>query len=79
MKEKLFNLQVPFRKGGEGAIDVDLMTDCLVASFRIGPRKALGSLFPECVHPDAPSHFKMVLVKGLLRIAKEGRSFVFIY
>lgn len=73
LKEKLFNTQVPFRKGGDnGAIDVDLMTDCLVSSFRIGPRKALGSLFPECVHADAPPHFKMVLVKGLLRIAKEG-------
>jgi hypothetical protein len=75
LKEKLFNPTVPFRKGGDnGVIDVDLMTDCLVSSFRISPRKVLTSLFPDCVHPDAPPHFKMVMVKGLLRIAKEGSN-----
>lgn len=75
MKDKLFNTTVPFRKGGEnGPIDLDLMTDSLVSSFRINPRKVLTSLIPECVHADAPPHFKMVLVKSLLRIVKEGKD-----
>lgn len=74
LKERLFNPTTPFRKGGDGPIDVELMTDSLVASFRINPRKVLSSLFPECVHLDAPPHFKMVIVKGLLRIAKEGSN-----
>jgi len=75
LKEKLFNPSVPFRQGGDtGTIDIDLMTDCLVSSFRINPRKVLSALFPECVHPDAPPHFKMVVVKSLLRIAREGKN-----
>ncbi|KAF2077194.1 hypothetical protein CYY_001515 [Polysphondylium violaceum] len=69
LKERLFgNQRVP-----EGPNELDLMTDCLVSSFRISPRKVT-TLIPDCLNPDSPPHFKMVLVKSLLRIAREGSS-----
>eukprot|EP01113_Clastostelium_recurvatum_P009144 TRINITY_DN1436_c0_g1_i2.p1 TRINITY_DN1436_c0_g1~~TRINITY_DN1436_c0_g1_i2.p1 ORF type:complete len:2696 (+),score=879.69 TRINITY_DN1436_c0_g1_i2:238-8325(+) len=67
LRERLFD-----PKGDRAGSDVDLMTDCLVALFRISPRKALSTLFPDCIVAEAPLHFKMVLVKGLLRIVQEG-------
>eukprot|EP01132_Coremiostelium_polycephalum_P003622 gene3622-4511_t len=68
LKERLFNNQRI-----EGPNELDLMTDCLVSSFRISPRKVT-TLIPDCLSPDSPPHFKMVLVKSLLRIAVEGNS-----
>ncbi|GAM17779.1 hypothetical protein SAMD00019534_009540 [Acytostelium subglobosum LB1] len=68
LKERLFNpARVP-----DGPNDIDLMTDCLVSSFKISPRK-ISILIPDNI-PDLPAHFKMVLVKSLLRIAQEDSS-----
>ncbi|EFA82125.1 neurofibromin [Heterostelium album PN500] len=68
LKERLFNVA----RTPDGPNDIELMTDCLVSFFKISPRKVL-TLIPENL-ADTPPHFKMVLVKSLLRIAQEDSA-----
>eukprot|EP01090_Pellita_catalonica_P017046 TRINITY_DN5062_c0_g4_i1.p1 TRINITY_DN5062_c0_g4~~TRINITY_DN5062_c0_g4_i1.p1 ORF type:complete len:2520 (+),score=346.34 TRINITY_DN5062_c0_g4_i1:70-7629(+) len=51
---------------------VKLMTDCLVASFRLSPRKILNSLCTEFLKKEYPPVFKMTLVSTFQTIVDEG-------
>jgi hypothetical protein len=53
---------------------VKLMTESLVASYRLSPNKVLNTLLPEFLKPDAPHHFKIALVNAFLRITIEGEK-----
>ncbi|KAF0455119.1 gtpase-activator protein for ras-like gtpase [Gigaspora margarita] len=66
---KLFNPAKPFPN--EMNVDHRLMTDCLTALFRLNPRKTQESLIPSCLQDNAPSAFKLVLVKSCNSIASE--------
>ncbi|KYR01829.1 hypothetical protein DLAC_01846 [Tieghemostelium lacteum] len=66
LKERLFNVT----RQPEANNELDLMTDCLVSSFRIQPRK-ITTLIPDCLSPEVPQHFRMVYVRSLLRIAQD--------
>ncbi len=50
------------------------MTNCLLASFRLSPRKVVNSLFTEFLKPEYQSIFKLVLVHTLQRIVDEGNT-----
>jgi len=71
LKERLFNPQVLFKTSGGN--EVELMTDCLIASFRLSPRKVVNSLFTDFLKPNFPPIFKLVLVNTLQRIVDEGK------
>lgn len=71
LTDKLFNPQHPF-KDADGAVDEALMVDCLFSFFLISPRKVILSLFPICLDGDSPTFFRRVLVKTVMRIAKES-------
>ncbi|CAG8517845.1 8557_t:CDS:10 [Diversispora eburnea] len=69
LTEKLFDPSKPFPN--ENHIDQQLMIDCLVALFRLNPKKTLHSLVPICLQENAPGIFKLVLVKSCNAIASE--------
>ncbi|EGG19811.1 neurofibromin [Cavenderia fasciculata] len=69
LKERLFNKERTL----ETPNDLDMMIECLVSSFKISPRKVT-TLIPDCLNPDTPPHFRMVLVRSLLRIAREDAA-----
>ncbi|CAG8450213.1 2329_t:CDS:10 [Ambispora leptoticha] len=69
LKEKLFDPNQPFIT--EAHVDQRLMTDCLTALFRLNPRNALHSLIHVCLQRNAPSAFKLVLVKSCFVLASE--------
>jgi len=69
LKERLF---VPQK--GEFTLDRAVMVDCLVAFFRLSHRKVMNSLFNDCLRPEYPPAFRLVLVECLLRIVREGAS-----
>ncbi|CAG8783968.1 23848_t:CDS:2, partial [Cetraspora pellucida] len=69
LKSKLFNPACPFPN--ENRVDHRLMTDCLTALFRLNPRKTQESLISLCLQDNAPSAFKLVLVKSCNSIASE--------
>lgn len=71
LDEKLFDPKTPF-KNSDGDIDVKLMTESLVSSFRLSPNKVLNTLLPDFLKPDAPYHFKIALVNAFVRITIEG-------
>eukprot|EP01088_Endostelium_zonatum_P001228 TRINITY_DN1152_c0_g1_i1.p1 TRINITY_DN1152_c0_g1~~TRINITY_DN1152_c0_g1_i1.p1 ORF type:complete len:2790 (-),score=689.70 TRINITY_DN1152_c0_g1_i1:4-8373(-) len=57
---------------------VQVMTDCLVAMFRMSARKILMSLCPKFLSKDYPPVFKMVLINTFQTIRDEGeKPFVF--
>ena len=67
LKDRLFDPQNPFTNQ-DGIVDQQIMIDCLRASFRLNSRNVIWSLFPICLQDDAPSIFKLVLVKSCLQI-----------
>jgi len=73
LKDRVFNPSQLF-KGADGNVDRGLMVDCLVALFRLSHRKVMASLFQDCLKPESPALFRMVLVECLLRIAREGSN-----
>eukprot|EP01087_Luapelamoeba_hula_P001442 TRINITY_DN1115_c0_g1_i1.p1 TRINITY_DN1115_c0_g1~~TRINITY_DN1115_c0_g1_i1.p1 ORF type:complete len:2561 (-),score=353.59 TRINITY_DN1115_c0_g1_i1:117-7799(-) len=72
LKGCLFNHTTLFRtsQGNE----VPLMTNCLLASFRLSPRKVVKELFAEFLQPDHAPIFKLVLINTLQLIVDEGAS-----
>ncbi|KAL6048750.1 Neurofibromin 1 [Balamuthia mandrillaris] len=72
LKERLFNPERPFQMSGGD--EVQLMTDCLIATFRLSPRKVVNSLFTDFLSKEFPPVFKLVLVNTLQRIVDEGQS-----
>ena len=75
LKDRLFN-QTQLFKNSEGNVDEPIMVDCLVSLFMLSSRKVSNSLFQEFFEGSSPnaSLFKRVLLKTLVRIAKEGAS-----
>ncbi|CAJ0643714.1 10011_t:CDS:10 [Entrophospora sp. SA101] len=72
LQKKLFDPVRPFPS--EQNIDQRLMSDCLLALFRLNPQQTLGSLVKICLQDDAPIAFKSVLVKSCYGIALEEKS-----
>jgi hypothetical protein len=48
-----------------------LMADCIVAIYRLDPDKALNALIPICFDNNAPTSFKLGVVKAVVAIASE--------
>lgn len=71
LKERLFNPASPF-KPSDGN-EVQIMTDCLLASFRLSHVKGVKS-FTDLLAKDFPPVYKLVLVNTLQRIVDEGAS-----
>ena len=69
LQSRLFNASAALKS--ESSFDERLMTDFLLSSFFLSPRKVVNSLFAQCVKADSPSIFKRVLVNTLYRIASE--------
>ncbi|CAG8615452.1 22543_t:CDS:2, partial [Racocetra persica] len=69
---KLFDPGRPFTSDQQ--IDQKLMTECLTALFRLN-KDTLGNLIPVCLAENAPSTFKLVLVKSCYAIASEENRF----
>jgi hypothetical protein len=69
LKQRVFDMQTPF-KTSEGN-EVQLMTDCLLASFRLNSRKVVNESFTTFLNADQ-SVFKLVLVNTLQRVVDEG-------
>lgn len=65
LKERLFNPAVPF-KHSDGN-EVQIMTDCLLASFRLSPVKGVKS-FTDLLGKEYPPVYKLVLVLSLIHI-----------
>jgi hypothetical protein len=63
----LFNAKSTPREGDEA-----LMTNLLVASFRLSPTKITTQLFPQCLGIDAHVIFQQVGIAALLKIARDG-------
>merc|ERR1712000_187816 len=66
---RLFNAQAAMKS--ETSFNETLMTDFLLSSFYLSPRKIISSLFAECVKNSSPQLFKRVFVNTLLRITNE--------
>ncbi|CAG8509250.1 3861_t:CDS:10, partial [Acaulospora colombiana] len=69
LKDKLFEPEKPFPSSDN--VDQQLMTDCLIALFRLNPKETLSTLVPICLHENAPGAFKLVLVRSCNTIASE--------
>jgi neurofibromin 1 len=75
--EKLFDLQRPAdvdSLSNSLGVYIDhrcLMADCIVAMYRLDPEKALTSLIPTCFDNNAPTIFKLGVVKAVVAIASE--------
>ena len=69
LQERLF---VPQK--GDVTLDRAVVVDCLVAFFRLSMRKVQNSLFNDCLRPDYPPVYRLILVECLLRIAREGAT-----
>ncbi len=52
--------------------DEGMLTDLLVASFRLSPTKTTTQLLPQCLSVDASVTFQQVAVAALVVIAREG-------
>ena len=68
LKERLFNPQ----KSEERLLNREVVVDCLLSFFRLSHRKVTKSLFADCLKPEFPPFFRLVLVECLLRIIQEG-------
>ncbi|CAJ0836147.1 20802_t:CDS:10 [Entrophospora sp. SA101] len=58
----------------DNQFDQSLMTDCLIALFKLNDT-TLKSLIPVCLNENAPSVFKLVLVKSCYVIASDENKF----
>lgn len=71
LQERLMNAENPI-KTESGAIDVRLIVDFLVSSFRLNQRHVTSYVLPILFkHPPV---FKLVLAKSMLRLAQEGKA-----
>ena len=68
LQERLFNPQ----KSEERLLNREVVVDCLLSFFRLSHRKVTKSLFADCLKPEFPPFFRLVLVECLLRIIQEG-------
>lgn len=59
-------------KAAPRELDEIVMTDLLVASFRLSPTKTTNQLFPQCLAVDANVSLQNVAVSAMLRIARDG-------
>ncbi|CAG8444039.1 5054_t:CDS:10 [Acaulospora morrowiae] len=69
LRHKLFDPDKPFPSSDN--VDQQLMTDCLIALFKLNPKETLSTLVPICLRENAPGAFKLVLVKSCNTIASE--------
>ena len=72
LAERIFPKEVV--KIGDGLIDEGMFVDYLHSAFLLSPRKAMNSLFAECLKAGGPTVYKRVLVKTLLRIGTDQHS-----
>ena len=72
LKERLFNPQ----KSDQSLNNRAIVVDCLLSFYRLSHRKVIKSLFSDCLKPEYPPIFRLVLVECLLRMIQEGTPFL---
>ncbi|KAJ3425313.1 inhibitory regulator protein ira1-related [Anaeramoeba flamelloides] len=66
LRSRIFNEENPLQSD-----DLNLFVEFLISSFRLTPTDTTVDLLNACLGPNASPLYKLVLVKSLVRIAKE--------
>ncbi|KAJ3447277.1 inhibitory regulator protein ira1-related [Anaeramoeba flamelloides] len=66
LRSRIFNEENPLQTD-----DLNLFVEFLISSFRLTPQDTTVDLLNACLGPNASPLYKLILVKSLVRIAKE--------